>query len=1181
MSNLTPKHYQEFLESAIDPELIEEAFESVTGGEELFYALYPEPEKGYPRTNTGRLNGKYQKFLNNCEGSTGFIVQGVEPLTGEPTEYFRLKPDLCCPLSKSWDHDQQKLKATKYRSPLGVKARLIFFPTIPKIIERVQARYPEAFSPKILDSFRERHQLELIELTITPKNFWLFVSENPKIPIGLAEGEKKAASLLSIGIVAIALPGNRMGYRREQSGLVLHPDLDLFTQKGQRLFTFYFDTDLKPETQRNTERALEQNARLLLKKDCKVQVFSIPLLDDKKGAIDDYLYRYGEKGFDSLRPQSFIDWEYGIEQKYRITRTPNLIVNTPSMGKAIDASILPKIGCLLLDGAKATGKTELLENICKGDDLAVLSLGHRIFLMKGLAERLDLDYRNDVEVFRYKGTKNYVGANGENPDRLAACSEGLINFYSAISSQFINSENRKLLILDEVDQVLISVLTSSTCDQDGHRPVLLSIYEEIIRAADLIVLSSADVSDAEINYVLKIRNKGKKANAVNNFPVFYIKNEYVPKGYTTIFVESKEEAIELAKQALKRGENIWFICDSRALSEEVDKAFILLIGEGEKGLLINGDTSGEYEQVEFIKAIAKQDNPEQVLEFLKHYRFVVVTQSLWTSASITVDHFTRVYGCFSSGLNGDWDLAQSLGRIRKPVPRFVYCVDKGKPNPNFSGFYKNHIQQNLRLRTDINNRILASQLSWLDHFSDYQWGWDDSPHIDLYCHYVARENRSKFHLRERLESRLEYEGNKVMKGSFIDPLYLAAAKIDAKDARIKEKERQAEELLFNTHVLSDDDAKKLGYKPKLTKEQERQLKLYHFIKFYALGTHYDEFQKNHDNDTIKNEIRLTHAKDNDGRLREPIKRLEYLRGEGEGFDRAIISDVRSLNRQAKHGKGIFAPDLKNNTSKIWALNHFDFRQYLDPDQTWDKESLHPLLEAVQKINRNELSAMLGMKIPEKLGEGNLGANWLFSQIMTTLAIKTTSKRVGVGNDKESFISLDQPHWAWLNQVLTRRLDGLATQSLADVVIFSPVGTAVDNPPINIEVTGGLSEKEQDNPQEKSVPAPDVQNLFPNLKDKIVVNAETGRPDKVIKYGNYSTWITQNQDSVSLNDIREGIWRLPTVDDMVRWIKKAIAASSTIKAKWLSDNFGWGSDCLMVKAINLFPDELLPIYEIEF
>jgi len=50
--------------------------------------------------------------------------------------------------------------------------------------------------------------------------------------------------------------------------------------------------------------------------------------------------------------------------------------------------------------------------------------------------------------------------------------------------------------------------------------------------------------------------------------------------------------------------------------------------------------------------------------------------------------------------------------------------------------------------------------------------------------------------------------------------------------------------------------------------------------------------------------------------------------------------------------------------------------------------------------------------------------------------------------------------------------------------------------------------------------------------------------------------------------------------VARWIKNAISEASSQKAKWLSDNFGGGPDCLMARAIDNNP-ELIPIYEFEF
>jgi hypothetical protein len=107
------------------------------------------------------------------------------------------------------------------------------------------------------------------------------------------------------------------------------------------------------------------------------------------------------------------------------------------------------------------------------------------------------------------------------------------------------------------------------------------------------------------------------------------------------------------------------------------------------------------------------------------------------------------------------------------------------------------------------------------------------------------------------------------------------------------------------------------------------------------------------------------------------------------------------------------------------------------------------------------------------------------------------------------------------------------------------------------------------------PPPD----FDELDDLLLVEDKTGRPDKVIRRGNLSTWITAKKDYISRNDIREGYYRLPNVEDVVGWMKTAIAEASPQKAKWLDDNFGHGSDCLMERAMNAFFYELAPIYDL--
>jgi hypothetical protein len=197
---INPQHYQEYVESRIDPELAAINFKSVAkGDDDLPFILYPN------------LSGKRSdlKKINNCHRSSGWICRTLDPLTGGRLEdYVRFKADKGSPLQQCWDYEKKILKTSKYRSPVGVPSRLGFLELTQDIIELVRGRCPKAFSKDRINNFLKRH--DSTETTITPGNFWLFVIESPMIPIALAEGEKKAAALLSLGIVAISVPGVRM-----------------------------------------------------------------------------------------------------------------------------------------------------------------------------------------------------------------------------------------------------------------------------------------------------------------------------------------------------------------------------------------------------------------------------------------------------------------------------------------------------------------------------------------------------------------------------------------------------------------------------------------------------------------------------------------------------------------------------------------------------------------------------------------------------------------------------------------------------------------------------------------------------------------------------------------------------------------------------------------------------------
>jgi hypothetical protein len=505
--------------------------------------------------------------------------------------------------------------------------------------------------------------------------------------------------------------------------------------------------------------------------------------------------------------------------------------------------------------------------------------------------------------------------------------------------------------------------------------------------------------------------------------------------------------------------------------------------------------------------------------------------------------------------------------------------------PKINGYYANQIKKNLQTRTEINNRIIYQSLLVFDPIANYNWQWNDNPNIEAFCQYAAKHNRSVANLKERLEARLEYEGNTILPYEYCFADDIAEMKAQMKVKRAETKAAKQERVLFNTKVISDDDAKEIEQKrSKLTQDEQDKLELYHIGKFYKLDGPdglFARLDKNPEDNEARAELEEIYRNDNGGRLREPIKRLEYLLGGEEGFNRAIADDVRSVNRQAKHGKGIFAPDLKTSTSKIFVLEKIaNFTQYLDPGKIQNKETLQPLADALGSISFTELSAILGIKIPKAIGEGSTNILWLFSKILEALGVKVKTKRVRVkGTDnKESQISIDPTRWEWLQKTMARRSENLTTVNLGELEVLHPTDLDWVRSPDNLLYNGAPDpENQTTNPQHDQTPPPplDIEKIMDGIVDQVIVEDATGRPDIVVTQSNPSTWITAKRAYISRNDIREGYYRPPNLNDVIGWTRLAISQKNSKGAQWLFNNFSSEMDMVM----ELHPEELSPIYDV--
>ncbi|MDV2994958.1 MAG: hypothetical protein N4J56_004612 [Chroococcidiopsis sp. SAG 2025] len=186
--------------------------------------------------NWGAPKGNDQDML-----ADGWWVASVNPHTGEVTDFGQYKP------GKPFFFSGKK--SAKYLSPSKTKTEAIYL------------QMPEA-------------------------DYWRKVLEDVSIPVVLTEGTKKSGAGLTIEIPTIALVGVWNG--QQAKGAELVDNLKAFAQPG-RTFIFAFDADLTVKTQ--VRMALEQLARLLIKRGCLVKVAQWGMSEGK--GLDDLLVNAG------------------------------------------------------------------------------------------------------------------------------------------------------------------------------------------------------------------------------------------------------------------------------------------------------------------------------------------------------------------------------------------------------------------------------------------------------------------------------------------------------------------------------------------------------------------------------------------------------------------------------------------------------------------------------------------------------------------------------------------------------------------------------------------------------------------------------------------------------------------------------------------------------------------------
>jgi Domain of unknown function (DUF3854)/Origin of replication binding protein len=913
------------------------------------------------------------EFLSDLEvGDSGDVFAPIhEALNWKFTRFgYQVKPTLFAAIFRNEDESiwQAKLsdprlnkkgEIQKYENPVGNGSRT-YLPPVNQFAR---------------DAIAQRYGIEV------PSDgpFWDWVEAHPELEIIFTEGGKKALALLSQGFIAISLYGVNGGYRTkdDQDNTVpayLIPDVLRFAVPGRR-FVLAFDQDSKEKTRIKVGKALFKFSRLLETIGCLVRV-AIWAVKQGKG-VDDLIVISGVEAWEVAYANALSLKEKQLWDRLdrRLTVVPNLRLTTQDLA-TLHISDLPDEGIVAIASPKGTGKTKFIAAQVQDTEKTILAT-HRVALARHLCERLDMDYRGDLD--KVNGGDFIAGAGYT--FRVGTCVDSLL----AIDPEKFRGCD---LVIDEVCQVLRHMLTSSTCNKDGKRPAILARFRELLQSARRVIVADADLDNDTLRYLKEMRRDENE--------IFLIRNDHASQGYPVHFIEAQDrtsicERLFKDIQTQRTGQILYVATDSKTTSKTLF-GMIAQLYPDKRVLLINSDTSGGEDERDFIA------NPDAVLG-RNEYDIILCSPSVATGTSIEIqDCIWKVYGIFQGVSGTDADIAQSLARVRQPVQRIVWCSKTGR------NFCKTSLSVNplelkghLFERTSVSVSLTRSSLkadtaTALEHID-----WQTDPSIQLFSQISAAQNFAMYNLRDALYVRLKHEGNPVtIERSPSNSLL----KFQLQQCREAIKLTDAMTIL-NAEDLSLIEIFALEQKEVAAPDEQRAIAKYHIKEFYCL----DEL-------TIQ-DILL----DREGRTRGELLNLEAQLFDGVGLDRT----VRALERQSSWRQALCPWDIPGTEMRREIRDRIGLTDFIREAATgweWAKADLEEIAGVARRF-APAIKAHLNFTITEDMSNVQV-VHQLLSQMGIKTEFRWSIHHPSSLGTKIRVYSLNMHHWDLCWSILERR-----------------------------------------------------------------------------------------------------------------------------------------------------------------
>jgi hypothetical protein len=943
-SDLNPIHHTELISaSGINPLLVSLNFRSIEGNS-TYDRLLISPD--LPRNNIGQITPSWMRRYSHC-GKGGWWCSGLDPLNNwQPMEWGTFKPDFP---AKNQDN-----KVIKYEHPPQTPNRLFCLQVTPEIWER---------TAKL---FKVKAPIEIkIDRNGAAIGYWEWVLDL-QIAIVICEGVKKAATLLSYGYPAIALPGINSGYRatRDIYGNTIDrnliPELLVFANRCKSIY-ICFDYESVPRKAKLVDTAIVNMGELLQQADCAVKVIRLPGIE--KG-VDDFISAQKIDAFRLLYQQA-LDLEIDLAQSKRdgeLTYLPNRSIDCRYLHN-ID---LPQSGIIGIKSPKGTGKTTALIPVvaaAQSNSRPVLLLTHRIQLGMFLCDRVGI---------------NWIDRNIPNrtTDSLGLCLDSIWKLNPA-------DWDGATIILDEVEQSLWHLLNSSTCKK--KRIAILKTFgnliARVVATGGLVIAQDADLSDLSIDYLKQLANTEIE-------PWIVVNNWKPERGWDVHFYDSPNPTalIHQLELDLRDGHKCYVTTDSRSgrygsdtTCRYIKQTLKQLADCYAKTLVVCSHTTNTtgHPAVDFVSEINTQ-SPE--------YDAVFVTPTLGTGVSIDVKHFDRVYGIFQ-GVIPDAEVRQALARVRANVPRHVWCAKRGIGTiGNGSNNYRTlayWYQESYK-----ENYALMSPLTSIDVDLPFVY---DPIHLRTWARFAARINASITLYRDAVKSGLLAEGHSIeiisedrdkqslqalrtalMHAAKVDPQKSLEIMREIADLHKHKSQRDRQYNLIGTQTRKIQQQVKLHAARAIAAAPDLDRREYQFLTNKRFTTNLERAQVEKYNLQQRYGINITpelKLKDDKGYYGQLLTHF-YLLNHQQYLPQSIylIWDRDVETRPDR----VFLPDANHHILKIQGLLALGIINFLDADRQF--QATDPDLVSLKRISylcSQHIKRAIGIDIPyNKSGEVN-------------------------------------------------------------------------------------------------------------------------------------------------------------------------------------------------------------------